>query len=176
MIVAGPVNTAVSMADARTAARINGADQDAELEICVRALTAEAEHATGRSIINRTFRVTMDAFGGSIELPVRPVQSVAIKYRDPGGVEQTLDPQDYILDNISAPCIIVLAPGKAWPATLARINSVTVDVVCGYGPDHTTTPAAFKGYILAKVREYFAPAGTPESPHLVRMLDSLKRY
>ena len=176
MIVTGPVNTAVSMNGARAAARINGTDQDAELEICVRALTAEAEHMTGRSIINRTFRVTMDAFSGNIELPVAPVQSVAIKYRDLVGVEQTLDPQDYILDNVSTPCVIVLAPGKAWPSTFARINAVTVDVICGYGPDDTTTPAAFKGYILAKVREYFAPAGTPESPHLVRMLDSLKVY
>ena len=176
MIVAGPVNTAVSMNDARAAARINGTDQDVELEICVRALTAEAEHMTGRSIINRTFRVTMDAFSGSIDMPVLPVQSVAIRYRDPEGVEQTLDPQDYILDNASTPCVIVVAPGKAWPPTFARINSVTIDAVSGYGPDHTTTPAAFKGYILAKVREYFAPAGTSESPHLVRMLDSLKVY
>ena len=176
MIISEPINMAVSMADARNAARINGTDSDGDIEARVRALTAAAEHAIGRAIINQTHRVTLDGFIARIELPVIPVQSVEVKFLDVDGVEQTLDPQDYILDDARTPNAIVPAPGKAWPETFARINAVKVDAVCGYGPDDSTTPAAFKGYILAKVQEYFAPAGTPESPYLIRLLDGLKVY
>lgn len=176
MIIAEPLNMAVSIEDARNAARINGTDRDGEIEIQVRALTAEAEHLTGRAIIDQTHRETMDSFYGAIELPVVPVQSVVIKYLDVDGDEVTLDPQDYILDNAHTPAVVVPAPGKAWPETFDRINAITVDALCGYGPDDSTTPAAFKGYILGKVQEYFAPAGTPPSPYLARMLDSLRVY
>lgn len=176
MIVAEPVNMAVSLEDARAAARINGTDRDGEVELRVRALTAEAEHTIGRAIISQTHRVTLDAFVVRIELPMAPVQSVTVRYLDANGIEQTLDPQDYILDDARVPCAVVPAPGKAWPETFARINAVKVDTQCGYGPDDSTTPAAFKGYILAKVQEYFAPAGTAPSPYLDRLLDSLKVY
>ncbi|MGZ8339140.1 MAG: head-tail connector protein [Telluria sp.] len=176
MIIAEPVNMVVPLAEARNAARINGADSDAEIELYVRALTAKAEHEIGRAIIDQTHRETMDGFDGPIELTVVPVQSVVIKYLDVDGDEMTLDPQDYILDNARTPAVVVPAPGKDWPETFDRINSVTVDALCGYGPDDSTAPAVFKGYILAKVREYFAPAGTPESPYLSRLLDSLRVY
>lgn len=176
-VIVEPVEMAVSLADARVAARINGADSDVDIEIRVRALTTEAEHATGRAIINRTHRITLDSFPDAIQLPQSPVASiVSIKYLDSDGVEQTLDPADYYLDAASEPGYIVPAPNKAWPSTFSRINAVTVLAICGYGPDHTTTPFAFKGFILAKVREYFAPAGTPESPFLIRGLDSMRVY
>jgi len=175
MIFAEPIEMAVSLVDARNAARINGTDFDAEIAIRVRALTAEAEHITGRAIINRTHRLTFSSFPAKIYLPESPAASViSVKYFDPEGVERTLNPIDWYLDAASEPGYIMPSPGKAWPATLARTNAVTVLAVCGYGPDHTTTPAAFKGYVLAKVREYFAPPGTPESPYLIRGLESLK--
>lgn len=176
-IIAEPVEMAVSLADARISARTNADELDAEIEIQVRAITAEAEHITSRAIINRTYRLTFDAFPAAIGLPASPGSSVLnVKFYDVDGALQTLDPADYLLDAASEPGCIVPAPGLAWPSTTDRINAVTADVVCGYGPDSTTVPAAFKGYILAKVREYFAPAGTPVSPYLIRMLDSLKVY
>jgi uncharacterized phiE125 gp8 family phage protein len=175
-VIVEPVAMAVSLADARNSARKNGIDSDIEIEIQVRAITAKAEHDTGRAIISQTRRVTLDRFNGAIQLPVSPVQSVIVTYLDVDGIEQTLDPQDYILDNARAPCFVVPAPGKSWPATFERINAVAVDAICGYGPDDTTTPPAFKGYILAKVQEYFAPAGTTPSPYVDRLLHGLKVY
>jgi uncharacterized phiE125 gp8 family phage protein len=176
-LITPPVNMAVTLVAARNAARANGTSLDTEIEAQVRAFTEEAEHKTGRAIINRTYRVTLDSFPEAIQLPASPVASVtSVKYLDLDGVEQTLDPADYIVDSVSEPGYIVPAVDVTWPETLERINAVNVVVVCGYGADDTTTPVAFKGYILAKVKEYFAPAGTPESPHLVRLLDSLKVY
>lgn len=176
MIIVQPIKMAVSLDEARNAARINGTDRDGEVETRVRALTAEAEHAIGRAIINQTHRVTLDNFTARIELPVAPVQSVEVRYLDVEGIERTLDPQDYFLDDSYEPGAIVPAPGKSWPETFARINAVKVDAICGYGPDDSTTPAAFKGYIIAKVQEYFAPPGARESPYLIGALDGLKVY
>lgn len=176
-VIVEPVNMAVSLAAARDAARVNGSDLDAELEIHVRALTAEAEHYTGRAIINRTYRVTLDSFPDAIELPASPVASVSsVKYIDEAGAEQTLDPADYIVDDRSEPGYIVPGVDLAWPATQARVNAVNVEVVCGYGADDTTTPAPFKAYILARLKEIYAAPGTPESPFLMRGLDSLRVY
>lgn len=178
-VIVNPVNMAVSLADARNAARVNGTDLDGELETHVRALTAEAEHYTGRAIINRTYRITLDEFPDAIELPSTPlasVSSVSVKYIDPAGLEQTLDPADYIVDDKSEPGYIVPGVDLAWPETRVRINAVNVVAVCGYGADDTTTPAPFKAFILARLKEIYAPAGTPESPFLIRGLDSMRVY
>lgn len=173
-VIVEPIALAVSLDDARTAARVDGIELDAEIETLVRALTSEVEHETGRAIINQTHRVTLDAFGGAIQLPASPVQSVVVKYLDADGAEQTLDPQDYILDNARAPCFIVPAPGKAWPTTFARINAVTVDALCGYGPDDTTTPAGVKAYIIGRISEQYQ--GKAPSPYLDRNLWPLKVF
>jgi uncharacterized phiE125 gp8 family phage protein len=180
MILTPPVNMAVSLGAARTAARLDSTELDTQLEIDVRAFTSEAEHKTGRAIIDQTHRVALDAFPrgvhggpGAIQLPVSPVQSVVITFRDPDGQWQTLDPADYELDNENAPSFVVPAPGKSWPATQARINAVRVDALCGYGPDDTTTPDGFKAYILGKVAEKHTGTAATE---LDGLLDQYRVY
>jgi uncharacterized phiE125 gp8 family phage protein len=173
-ILTAPVAMAVSLADARNAARIDGTDSDADIEIQVRAITAEAEHMTGRAIINRTCGVTLDAFPDVIELPPPLVSVTSVKYFDLAGVEQTIDPSAYIVDPASEPGRVT--PATAWPATKCRTGAVNVVAICGYGPDDKCTPPAFKGFILAKVREYYAPAGTPAVVGLADRIQSLKVY
>lgn len=164
-VIVESVNMAVSLDDARTGARQDGTALDAEIETWVRAFTKEAEHATGRAVVEQTARVTLDRFSDAIKLPALPVRSVMVRYLDTDKVMHTLDPADYIVDHVSG--WIVPAPDKAWPATATRINAVEVDVVCGYGPDHTTTPAGFKSYILGKLQAHYAGVA---APHLERLL------
>ena len=175
----------VSLDDARTAARANGTEMDTEIRAQIGALTAQAEHIIGQAIINRTGRLTLASFPDVIEVPksasfggssvpMSPVFEVnEITYLDLSGAEQTLSRSAYFLNDSGA---IERAAGREWPPTFTGTSAVKVDVVCGYGPYDNSAPPAFKGYILAKTREYFAPAGAPESPYLIRMLDSLKVY
>ena len=173
-LITPPAEMPVSIDEARTAARANGTDNDQEIQSRVNALTEEAEHIIGQAIINRTYRATLASFPDTIVLPAAPVASVnEITYFDADGAEQTLPIDSYFLN---AKGVIERTPGTSWPVTQERSNAVKVDVVVGHGADSSSAPAAFKGYILAKTREYFAPAGTPESPHLIRQLDSLKVY
>src|SRR5947209_1452068 len=53
---------------------------------------------------------------GIIRLPNPPTQSiVSVKYIDRDGVEQTIDPAEYQLDEFSEPARLAPAPNKTWP-------------------------------------------------------------
>jgi uncharacterized phiE125 gp8 family phage protein len=176
-IITPPGTMAVSILAARTAARVNGTALDDEIKIAVGNATTEAEHYTGRAFVNRTYQITLDCFAGDIEIPASPVQQVVqLAFADMDGQPQLLDPADYRYDTAREPGYIVPAAGKAWPSTSGNIESVKVDVICGYGPDETTVPDAVKAYVLARVREQYAPPGTPNSPFLKLGLDALKVY
>lgn len=176
-IITPPAVMVVSILAARTASRVNGTALDDEIKIAVGNATTEAEHYTGRAFVNRTYRITLDSFAGDIEIPASPVrQVVQVAFTDVNGMPQLLDPADYRFDTAREPGYIVPAFGKAWPATGGDIESIKVDVICGYGPDETTVPDAAKAYVLARVREQYAPPGTPQSPWLKCGLDALKVY
>lgn len=176
-VITPPATMAVSLAAARTAARVNGTALDDEIKIAVGNATTEAEHYTGRAFVNRTYRITLDRFCGDIEIPASPVVSVVnFIYADADGAPQELDLADIRFDTAREPGFIVPAFGKGWPVTGGNIESVKVDVICGYGPDETTVPDAVKAYVLARVREQYAPPGAPQSPWLRAGLDALKVY
>lgn len=175
-LIAPPATLALSLADAKEALKIDNSDQDAQVEAWVAGITAHAEHLTGRAFVTQGWRVTLDAFPDAIELPHPPIIAVAsVKFVDPDGVLQTLDPQDYALDKDSEPGYLVPAPGKSWPATADQINSVQVEYTCGYGLD-TSIPKSIRLYLIAKLREQYDPAikaelGTVQSSFLDRLLD-----
>ena len=176
-MITPPSAPAVSLDDARTSARLDGDDAASELRQVVEQYTSEAEHLTGRAFVQQTYRLTLDRFAGAIVLEHPPIMSVAhIKFFDVDGVQRTLDPQDYLIDAESEPGYVVPAPGRAWPATQARVNAVEVVYTCGYGSDAAAVPAEVKGYILGKVSEHFAPAGTPKNEFLACLLDRAKVY
>ena len=179
-LITPPAALPVSLAEAKLNLRIDGNEQDTMIEVWLHGITAHAEHVTGRSFVNQTWRVTLDAFPDAIELPV-PVSSVTVKYLDEAGAEQTLDPADYIVDSVSEPGYAVPGVGKAWPTTCDRINAVNVDVVAGYGETEASIPKGIKLYILARLVEQYDPAirvekDTVQSSFLDGMLDRFKVY
>ena len=179
-LITPPAALPVSLAEAKLNLRIDGNEQDTMIEAWLHGITAHAEHVTGRSFINQTWRVTLDAFPDAIELPV-PVSSVTVKYLDESGVENTLDPADYLVDSASEPGYAVPNIGKSWPTTYDRINAVNVDVVAGYGATEASVPNGIKLYILAKLVEQYDPAikaekDTVQSSFVDRLLDPYKVY
>ena len=156
-LITPPVALAVSLAEAKLNLKIEDSDQDAIVTAWIEGITAHAEHLTGRSFINQTWRVTLDSFPDAIELPCT-ASAVTIKYLDVNGLEQTLDPADYIVDSVSEPGYAVPGVGKAWPETYDRINAVNVDVVAGYGATEADIPKGIRLYILARLVEQYDPA------------------
>jgi uncharacterized phiE125 gp8 family phage protein len=176
-LITPPAALAVSLEAARLSARLDGPEADVELRQVIGQHTRDAEHETGRALVAQTFRLTLDKFPPAFRLEHPPILAVEhIKFYDANGVRQILHPDDYLVDAKSEPGEIVPAPGRAWPATQGRINAVEVQYSCGYGADDSTVPDEIKGYILGKVAEHFAPAGTPKSEFLGGLLDRARVY
>jgi uncharacterized phiE125 gp8 family phage protein len=188
-LVTPPAALAVSLEDAKLSLREDGSDKDALIIAWIKGITAYVEHYTGRALIHRQMRVTLDAFpttcaggSGAIAFDHPPTASVdSIRFLDLGGTLQTLDPQDYLADLVSEPGYAVVATSKAWPATLDRINAVTADYTAGYSADSSGIPEGVKLFILAKLVEQFDVAArlekdTVQSSFLDRLLDPYRMY
>lgn len=174
-LITPPAALAVSLDAARTAARMTGTSLDAEIERHVRAITKEAEHATGRAFITQTWRLTLDAFPAMILIPRAPlIALVSVKYYDADGVLQTLTTDDYLVDAESEPARVTPAPDTCWPATQTRVGAVQVNYSCGYGADDSAVPEEAKDYILAMLEQIYYPSSAAE--YLPRLLDSLQVY
>ena len=91
-IVTPPLALPVTVAEAKAYARIDFDDADALIESLIGAARDHLEQATGRTFVQTTYQLTLDAFPcDEIALPRSPVLSVAsVKYYDRDGVLQTL--------------------------------------------------------------------------------------
>lgn len=181
--VSPPAVLAISLAAAKDQLRIEQGDTafDAQLTIWITGIVAEAEHQTGRVFVNRPMRVTLDRFEDAIRLAAPTFSVESVRFLDPDGVQQTLDPADYYADLVTEPGYVIPARGRAWPTSGAGINTVTVDFTGGYGLNSTATPAAAQLYILARLAELWDPVTkefkeTVRSNFVGRLLDSLKVY
>jgi uncharacterized phiE125 gp8 family phage protein len=181
--ISPPAVLAVTLAAAKDQLRIDQDNTafDSQLAIWIAGITREAEHATGRVFVNRPMRATLDWFAPSIALSAPTASVESLKFVDTAGQERTLDPADYFVDKVTEPGFVMPQVGKAWPATLARANTVMVEYTGGYGPDAATVPEATKLYILARLTEQWDPAvkefkETVRSAFTARLLDSLKVY
>ena len=179
-----PTELAVTIEDARANLRVDGADLDPLISLWVQGITAMLEHEIGQKVMPQTWLWIDDAFPDAIRLP-HPVRSVVVvKFRDDAGVEQTLDPADYVMDVQRYQSWLVPAVGKSWPATFDQVNAVSVEVVCGMAANAAelaTVAPNVRTFILARLIETFDPASRPErdtiqSEFVNRLLDACRSY
>jgi len=146
---------AVTLAQARAQVRSDCADEDALLQALIDVATDAAADRLQRALVPTRYRLTVDSFPAALELLMPPVLSVeSVKYTDPAGLQQTLDPQDYIVDRVSEPGYLVPAVGRAWPATQDRVNAVEVEYTAGY-PD-SAIPTPIRQWILLAIGDMYA--------------------
>lgn len=89
--------------------------------------------------------------GSKIDIPFPRLQSVdAVKYIDPNGVTQTMDPSAYVVDMISEPGVLTPKTGTYWPDTQNTTNAVQISFTAGYGAA-VDVPAGIKSWILLRV-------------------------
>ena len=151
-LVTPPAAYPVTLAEAKANCRIDGTDEDTLVNGLIAAATAHVESRTGRSIIERVYDVTFDAFADEMILPVGPVLSVdEVAYLDTTNATQTLASSAYQVDNTNSPHRIIREPGASWPAASQRKNAVTVTVTVGYD----TVPPELKQAILLLVGDWY---------------------
>lgn len=156
---------AVSLEAARTSVRGSDCgDEDELISGLISAATQTASDRLQRALVPARYRLTLDGFSDALELRMPPIIGVeSVRYIDPAGQWQEIDPADYLVDTVSEPGYVVPAPGRCWPATQDRINAVEVVYTAGYAGSNI--PAPVQQWILLAVGDmYQNPTRSAEKP------------
>lgn len=173
IFVITPPPRIVSAADAKAHLRVDDDAEDALIQAFSDAAQAHIDGPDGwlgRSIGKQTLELRRCGFPTWIELPFGPVRSVAsVKYVDPDGIEQTLDPSAYVVHGD----IIACAHGVTWPGLRSERENIRIRYEAGY-PDtvgdapKSTVPAPIVAAIKLMIADLFenrasvAPGARPK--------------
>ncbi len=157
--VTAPLDSVVTLAEAKGHLRVSHADEDALIINLIEAATSyvEGPNGIGVSLLTQTWRASFDGFPcGSFLIPLGPIQSItSIQYRDGAGQMQTLSADRYDVDLDQEPCRIHRAPGSSWPALTVRPGSVKVTFQAGYGSDPEDIPVILRQAILLLIGHWY---------------------
>jgi len=155
-----PAVEPVSLPEAKLWCKVDGTEDDALITGLIKAVRRSAEHLMQRTLITTTWELVRDAFDPQLRLEMPKILSVvSLKYLDVNGVQQTLDPADYVLDADSSPGYLVPAYGKAWPSTYGQINAVRARYTAGYGATADLVPESIKAWMQLHIEHYHKNRG-----------------
>jgi uncharacterized phiE125 gp8 family phage protein len=155
-----PATEPVTLAEAKQWCRVDLNDDDALITGLIKSVRRTAEHLQQRTLITTTWELVRDAFDPALRLEMPKILSVvSLKYLDTSGVQQTLDPADYVVDSDSVPGYVVPAYGKSWPSTYGQINAVRCRYTAGYGATADLVPDNTKTWMRLHIEHYFRNRG-----------------
>lgn len=130
-LIAKPSAGAITLDDAKEHLRVSHDDEDDVIEALVDAATGwldGMDGVLGRALEAQTWEWALDQFPrGAMKLPLGPAASItSIKYTDRAGIEQIMDPGDYVLNG-------GFVTADAWPDG----SAIKVRYVAGTGTPDT---------------------------------------
>ena len=136
-LVTPPAQEPVTLEEVKEHLRVGGDDEDALVSGYLAAARAWAELYTGRAFVMQTWQAHFAGWpaDGAFELPMPPLMSVTwVTYTTEAGALETLDAGAYRVVMSREPGVVLLAPGRSWPAEALDVGlPVAVQYVCGYG-------------------------------------------
>mgnify|MGYP003665746907 CR=1 FL=1 len=121
-------------AEAKDFLKVDTTADDDLIDNLVFAATESCQIYTNQYFLKVTVEQYSDTWESMFTLYKSPVTGIThIKYYDTADTEQTLDPSNYILDDVSKP---------------DRINAVHVNYTVGYGTASTDVPDGIKSAVL----------------------------
>ena len=179
--VTGPASQPVTLAEAKTLARIDSSDEDALVALLIDVATTYLDGwsgALGRAIITQTWRQDFSDFEQGLRLIVGPVQSItSIIYRDQNNTDVTLNSSLYTLLRDNRGAFVQFDP-ETWPTVYDRPDAVRVTYVCG----EAAAKADIKHLVCLLVGQWFAhreavgQANTRELEYAVKALASKNQF
>lgn len=139
--LSAPAVEPVSVSEIKDMLRIDADDEDALLGTLIAAARSSVEAFLRRRLITQTVRLTRTGFCEPMLLPVAPIQSVAaVRYVDGAGSTQTMASEGYRLVQSVEPNMLAPVYGQTWPVPRQDHDSVTIDLVVGYGDASSDVP------------------------------------
>jgi len=167
----------VSLEEAKKHLEIDTGDHDAYIGSLITAARTTAEDRTQRTLIETTWRVTLDRFPVDIRLPMPPALQIdELRYIASDGTPTVLDPSQYELDNTREPAWLVPAYDLLWPEIRYQVNAVRVTYRAGYRIGGTNeqrraaVPMPIRQWILLAVGEMFEHRERTMTGQSVRVL------
>jgi len=179
---AAPTTEPVTLAEAKSWAKIDADDDDSLVQQLITAARNSAEEYMRRSLITQTWKLTLDrtpnslynALGSGvfdmplsalydgisncIELPRGPVQSVtSITTYDTTNTGTVFDSSNYFVD--LAGWRVTLNSGCTWPTSVRLTAAVEVLYVTGYGASASSVPQPIKTGILIHIASMYEQRG-----------------
>jgi uncharacterized phiE125 gp8 family phage protein len=144
---AAPAKEPVTVAEAKTFARIATASEDTLVGTLITAARIEAEKWCNRVFIERAFQLFIDRSPMSLvlEFPVTPIQSITqVSSFSEDDTETVFAATKYRFDDVSVPPRIVLKRSNVWPTDTRNSSSFKVTFLAGYGPNEADVPGPIK--------------------------------
>jgi uncharacterized phiE125 gp8 family phage protein len=135
IIVTPPEEELLSAAESKLQSRVDGADEDALIDVYIKAAREKCEEVARRAFVAQTLALFLDTWPNekSIKLPRPPLIDVdSITYKLADGTEQEFT--DFVIDKNSTPGRLALADGASWPDDdLYPIGAIQITYQAGYG-------------------------------------------
>lgn len=138
-VLAAPTGQVVTRKEVKDTARIVSLKDDGLIDRAIRIGTEYCEQMISghRQFLTAKYCVPVSGWwSGQLRMPRPPLQSVdGIYYYDSDGVQQTVDPDTYIVTTPwRSQGTIELAPNQYWPtAQYSRTYPIEIHITCGYG-------------------------------------------
>ncbi len=148
----------VSLTEAKLHLRVEHSTEDELIRGLIAAATKHAERITGRSLVNRTYKYTLDYFPDDVIcLPNPPLYTTApitsVKYYA-NGVLTTVDAATYRVLSNQEPGEIVLVYGEVWPVADDIYDAIEIQYVAGYGTANSV-PADIKAAMKLMIGSWY---------------------
>ena len=154
-------NEPVTLTEAKAQVRQTLTTEDTYLGTLIVGARNRAEEYLSRGLFTQTWKLTQDAWSEAIWLPrAAPLQSVtSVKYYDDTGTLQTVATSTYLVDVVSEPAKIDLAPYQIWPVLQPhRAGAVEITYVVGW-TDVANIPQAIKLGLQLLIAHWYANRG-----------------
>ncbi|MBI1264728.1 MAG: hypothetical protein GC187_08335 [Alphaproteobacteria bacterium] len=171
-LLSPPAAEPVSVDDAKTWLRITQTEEDNLLGGAIRAARERVEALTGRALIARGLRETLDDWprartdgrSGAVRLPAPPLISVeAVRIYGAAGAPELWSADEYQVDTRSDPGrIIPLAPFSL-PRPGRRAAGIEIDFTAGYGLAPEDVPAPLREAVLRLAAHAYGGRLAPEA-------------
>lgn len=172
-----PTTLPITVDEAKAHCRIDYADDDMMMQAIIAAALASIEGPYGRglALMTQSWVLTLDSWYGHryetwwtqykmydqvarvpVRIPLFPVQSVtAVKYVDPAGVEQTLDPSVYRVDVSQQPARVSPEFGQIWPVHRFIPAPISIEFKAGFADEANKLPADLVAALKLLIKHFY---------------------